>query len=115
MAHRESRALGTVLWMAAGAVVGAGAALLLAPKSGKETRRDIVRLAKKAGREAEGVVDDVSDAVAGMVHAVGKKADAIVSRGKDAALDAKKELLKTIDEAQGTLEKQRSRLAKLVG
>lgn len=115
MAHRESRMFGSALWMAAGAAMGAGAALLLAPKSGKETRRDITRLAKKAGRKGEVIVEDVSETVAGMVDTVGKKTDAIVSRGKDAALDAKKQLMKTIDEAQETLEKQRGRLAKLVG
>src|SRR5512145_2296887 len=115
MANRESRMLETALWLAAGAVVGAGVALLTAPRSGKETRRDITRLAKKAGRRAEGIVEDFSEAVSGMVDAVGKEAGAILDRGKDAALEARKELLKTIDEAQGTLEKQRSRLAKLVG
>lgn len=104
MANRESRAWKTALWLGSGAVIGAGVGLLLAPRPGKETRRDIARFAKKAGREAEGVVEDFSDAMGG-----------ILDRGKDLALEAKRELRKTIDEAQGTLEKQRMRLAKLVG
>jgi len=115
MENRETKVLEAALWLAAGAVVGAGLALLLAPRSGRETRGDIARFAKKAERRAEEVVDDLSDAVAGMVDAVGKEAGGILDRGKGMALEAKKELLKTIDEAQDTLEKQRTRLTKLVG
>lgn len=115
MENRGTKMFGAGLWLVAGAVVGAGVALLLAPQSGKATRRDIARFTKKAGRRAEGIVDDFSDAVAGMVDAVGKEAGGILDRGKNVALETKKELLKTIEEAQGTLEKQRTRLAKLVG
>lgn len=104
MANRESRAWKTALWLGSGAVIGAGVGLLLAPRPGKETRRDLARFAKKAGREAEGFVEDFSDAMGG-----------ILDRGKDLAFEAKKELRKTIDEAQETLEKQRMRLTKLVG
>lgn len=104
MANREAKALKAALWLGSGAVIGAGAALLLARRPGRETRKDIARFAKKAERGAEGIVEDFSDAMGG-----------ILDRGKDIALEAKRELRKTIDEAQGTLEKQRMRLAKLVG
>jgi len=115
MENRETKVMGTALWLVAGAVVGAGVALLLAPRSGKETRREIARFAKKAGRGAEGIVEDFSDAVTGMVDAVGKETSGILDRGKDMAVETKKGLLRTIEEAQGKLEKQRMRLAKLVG
>lgn len=115
MENRETKAFDAALWLAAGAVIGAGLALLLAPRSGKETRRDIARFAKRARRGAEGVVENFSEAVAGMVDAVGKEAGDILDRGKDMALDTKRELLKTIEEAQGKLGEQRTRLAKLVG
>ncbi len=114
MANRETKALRAALWLVTGAAVGAGTALLLAPRSGKENRRDIVRFAKKAGRGVEGIVADFSDTVAGMVEVVGKETAGVVDRGKRAAVEAKRELLKTIDEAQGTLEKQRARLSKLI-
>lgn len=115
MTNRGTKMWEAALWLGAGAVVGAGVALLLAPRSGKETRRGIARFAKKAGRGAEEIVEEFSGAVADMVDAVGKEAGGILDRGKGMALEAKKELLKTIDDAQGTLEKQRTRLAKLVG
>ena len=37
----------------AGALIGVGVGLLLAPKSGKETRRQLADLAKKAQQKAE--------------------------------------------------------------
>ncbi len=113
MANRTN-SLGAALWLAAGAAVGAGAALLLAPQPGKETRRDIARIAKKAGRGVEGMVSEISDTVTGMVEAVGKEAAVVVDRGRHAVVAAKKDILKTIDGAQETLEKQRARLSKLV-
>lgn len=114
MAIRDMKAKDAALWLVTGAAVGAGAALLLAPRSGKETRRDIARMAKKAGRGVEGIVEEFSDTVSGMVDTVGKEAAGVFERGKHAAVEAKKDLLKTIDEAQGALEKQRTRLSKLV-
>ena len=114
MAMRDRKGLGAALWLVTGAAVGAGAALLLAPRSGKETRRDIARIAKNAGRGVEGVVADFSDTVSGMVEAVGREAAGVLDEGKHVAAAARKEILKTIDEAQGTLEKQRAKIAKLV-
>ncbi len=114
MAFRERKSLGAALLIATGAAVGAGAALLLAPQSGRETRRDIARAAKNARRGVEGVVTDLSDTVSGMVNTVSREAAGVTERGKRVAAAAKKEILKTIDEAQGTFEKQRARLSKLV-
>lgn len=40
------------VWIAGGAVVGAGLGLLLAPQTGAETRRDVTRYAKRAQIQA---------------------------------------------------------------
>jgi gas vesicle protein len=58
-------------WLATGSVVGAGLALLFAPQSGKQTRRDIRYLGKtvrnrsekallEAGRQKDRLVRDIS-------------------------------------------------------
>lgn len=47
-----------------GAALGAGIALLLAPKTGEETRREIARRARRAQDAAQGFVEDVSGTVA---------------------------------------------------
>ncbi len=114
MALRDRKSLGAALLIATGAAVGAGAALLLAPQSGRETRRDIARAAKSARRGVEGAVSEFSDTVSGMAETIGREASGVMDRGKHVAAAAKKEILRTIDEAQGTFEKQRARLSKLV-
>ena len=43
----------TAAALLAGALLGAGVALLLAPQSGRKTRRDIRQFAEKAGSKAE--------------------------------------------------------------
>jgi gas vesicle protein len=114
MDQRENSVIAGTLLLAAGAILGAGVALLLAPQSGRDTRKDIVRFAKKARRGAEGVVEEFADAVSGMVDAVGDKADDILDKGKDLAHEAKKELIEAIEEGQKKLEKQKARLEKLI-
>ena len=115
MEDRNNNAVVGALMLVAGGIIGAGAALLFAPQSGKRTRRDIVRYAKKAKHKAEGVVDDFSAQVSDMVETVGDKAEEILDKGSDMAYEAKKDLLKAIEKGQDRLEKQRSRLAKLIG
>jgi gas vesicle protein len=100
--------------MSACALIGAGAALLLAPKSGRETRNGLSRYAKKAVRDAEGVVDDFSDSVSGMIDAVGNRAEHILDRSKDLTKDAKKEVIGVIEEGRKKLEKQRVKLERLI-
>jgi len=104
---------GTLL-LAAGVLIGAGAALLLAPQSGKATRKDIARYAKNARRKAEGVVGEFTDSVSGMVDAVGDKAEDILDKGKDLSHEAKKELIGAIEDGRKKLERQRAKLEKLI-
>jgi len=53
LSRRRSHALENLLFLGAGAAVGAGAALLLAPMSGRETRarigKEVSRLSEAAG------------------------------------------------------------------
>ncbi len=46
-----------------GVLIGAGVALLFAPRSGEETRTDISRRARRAGTKVKGVAHEVSDQV----------------------------------------------------
>ncbi len=47
----------------AGLAIGAGIALLFAPRSGEETRRDIERRARKVGNQAQDFVSEVTESV----------------------------------------------------
>ncbi len=115
MSDKENNAMVGALMLLAGGLLGAGVALLFAPQSGKRTRKDIVRYAKKTRQQAEEMVDDFSDSIADMVEAVGEKASDLIHSGQDLAHGAKKELMSAIEEGQAKLEKQRARLTKLVG
>lgn len=51
MNRRQKKNMGKMIWFLTGAAVGAGVALLYAPKTGRDTRRQIGRTARE-GREA---------------------------------------------------------------
>ena len=91
MADENDRITSGALMLIAGGIIGAGLALLFAPQSGKRTRKDIARLARKTKYKAEDIVDDFVDAVSDMADAVGEKAGDILDQGRDVAHDAKKE------------------------
>jgi len=111
---RNSAVVGSIM-LVAGGLLGAAAALLFAPQSGRQTRRDIARYSRKVSRQTEDIVDDFAGNVHGMVEAIGERAEDILDRGKDLAHEAKVELIKIIDEGQAKLEKQKARLAKIIG
>ena len=58
--ERSEPGVGTFL---AGLAIGAGIALLFAPRSGEETRRDIERRARKVGMQAQDFVSEVTESV----------------------------------------------------
>ena len=98
-----------------GAVLGAGAALLFAPQSGRKTRRDISRYARKTGRMVEGVAGEVVGSVAGMADAVEEKAEEILEKGKDLTKESLEAVVEALNEGQQRLGRQRDRLTKLLG
>lgn len=63
--EKSEPGIGTFL---AGLAIGAGIALLFAPKSGEETRRDIERSARKVGSQAQDFVSDVTESVGGKLQ-----------------------------------------------
>jgi len=101
------------LMLVAGGLVGAGLALLFAPQSGRETRKDIRRFGKKAKQGAQDVAEEVAEQISAMADAVSDKTSELAHQGKAAARDTKKELLRAIDEGKSRLEKERARLVKL--
>lgn len=58
--EKHSGSVGNLLL---GVLIGAGVALLFAPRSGEETRTAISRRARKAGSTVKGVAEEVTDQV----------------------------------------------------
>jgi gas vesicle protein len=75
--ERRSGGFGAFVW---GALLGAGAALLLAPRSGRETRDEIragaLRLRDRAEDAVRGVTDSVQDTIGGVRGEVEGRIDA---------------------------------------
>jgi gas vesicle protein len=111
---RKTAMVGGIM-LVAGGLLGAAAALLYAPQSGRQTRRDIARYSRKVSRQAEDIVDDFAGNVHGMVESISERAEDILDKGKDLAHEAKIELIKIIDDGQARLEKQKARLARIIG
>ena len=114
MAGNDKSAMVGALMLVGGGIIGAGVALLFAPQSGERTRRDITRYVKRTRRRAGEVAEDFAESVSDMVDAVSDKASEIVEQGKDMAHDAKRDLLKVIDDGQAALQRQRAKLSKMI-
>ena len=115
MSDRNDNVMMGTLLMVVGAILGAGAALLFAPQTGRETRRDITRYARKTGRKVEGMAGDVVGSVAGMVDAVEEAAEEFLKKGKDLSKESRDAVVDALHEGQERLGRQRDRLAKLLG
>ena len=94
-----------------GALVGAAAALLLAPRSGAETQAEIAGAARRLRDDVEGRVSGARervggrvsgtlDSVRGGVETGVAQARAAIDVGRGAARDAREELQRRVDEAK---------------
>jgi gas vesicle protein len=75
--------LNGVLLFAAGSLIGAAVALLLAPQSGKKTRRDIVHLGKMAKAKSEQIQLEMRHAVDNLVDDISEKMQEGMDRGRE--------------------------------
>jgi gas vesicle protein len=114
MDDRNDNVMMGALLVLAGAILGAGAALLFAPQPGRATRKDIARYARKTSRKLEGVAGEVAESVAGMADAVEEKAEEFLEKGKDLSKESLEAVLTALSEGQERLGRQRDRLAKLL-
>lgn len=84
-----------------GGLIGAGVALLFAPKSGKETREKIKELAVEAKEKVEDVVEQVKG-----------KATSAVEKGKGLYEEKKSIVTTAIEAGKEAYEKEKEKLAK---
>lgn len=61
-------AMGTIGTLLFGAVIGAAVALLVAPKSGQELRRDLAKEAERVGERLSETSHDLTESVKGRVN-----------------------------------------------
>ena len=89
----ERRSGGGIGLFLLGAAVGAGIALLYAPRSGAETRQDMRRGARRLRRKARGMVDDARE----VVEDVRDRAEEVVHTTRTAARDAARDAREALE------------------
>ena len=82
MEERNEKLNGVLLFVGGG-LLGAGLALLLAPQSGRKTRRDIVHLGKMARKKSEQIQLEMRHAVDNLVDDISEKMQEGMDRGRE--------------------------------
>lgn len=98
-----------------GGVAGAIIALLYAPKSGRETRRDVSRTVRRISDEAVDLIEETIEDVSGFATDLKEKASELVEEGADLSGRAWEEIVSTIESGQKTIDKKRKKLKKALG
>ena len=108
--EKHSSGVGSLLL---GVVIGAGVALLFAPRSGEETRTDIRRRARRAGNAARNVAEGVSDSVADTFESARTRVEQQIESARSAIDFKKRQVTRAMDagraaaqEARGDLERR---------
>lgn len=114
MARKINSNLKDTLTILGAGVIGAGLALLFAPKSGKRTRRDISLLARSVGTKTDkavhGLVDDFSD----FADTMGHKASDLLHEGRDMTQKSKERVVTAFDAGRDMLEKQKHKISRMI-
>jgi gas vesicle protein len=84
-----------------GSLVGAGVALLVAPKSGKETRQQLKELAGDVKGKAEAYIEEMKDEVS-----------SVVKKGKDLLEEQKSILASAVETGKEVYEKEKKKFTK---
>jgi len=87
----------TAVALIAGALLGAGIALLFAPQSGRKTRRDIHRLAKQARNKAEAARQELRQSIDNILGDAADKLREELNRGMDWTDDKIADLRHTLE------------------
>jgi gas vesicle protein len=90
----------------AGALLGAGVALLFAPQSGRKTRRDICRFVKKVENEAEAARLELQHSIDNILGELEGKLQEGLACGMDWTDSKIVDLRRALEETRRSLEKE---------
>lgn len=105
---------GTLLLIAGGAI-GAGFGILYAPQAGKRTRKKVARYGRRMRNDTEKMAHQTAESVADFVDDIGDRTGQMVKQGGDVADDLRKELMRSLDSAQKSIDDQRKKLNRFWG
>jgi gas vesicle protein len=92
--ERDEPGIGTLLL---GVAIGAGLAMLFAPRSGADTRRMIGGGARRAGDRVKGVASEIADNVASQASDVRDRVNDRVGATRDAIRRGQEQVLDAVD------------------
>ncbi len=98
-----------------GGMIGAGIAVLYAPKSGGETRKDIRRAVRRISNNTADLIEDTIDDINEFANDLKEKAGDLLDQGVELSDKAKKEIVVSLEHGQKAIEKQRSKLSQALG
>ena len=101
-------------FLLAGALVGAAAALLYAPKSGVQTKKDIKNFARKTIDRLEDLQSEIRDSVVDWTDELAGTVKDAVDRGQDLSTDGYEQVLRGFDSLRKGVEAGRSRFEKMI-
>ena len=92
--ERQEPGIGSFM---AGLAVGAGLALLFAPRSGEATRRELERSARKVGDQAQNLVSDVSGTVNQTIQDARYRVENRIGAARDAVDLKRRQVTNAVD------------------
>ena len=98
-----------------GGLIGAAIALLYAPKSGRNTRKDIIRAARRAKNSTVDLIEDTIDNVNEIINDLKEKSSEIADQGTDLTDKAKKEIMAILERGQKAIDKQKQKFSEALG
>ena len=97
-----------------GAVVGAAVALLYAPKTGAQVRRDIRKFSKRTINRLDDLQDEMRDQVSGWVEDVSSAVRDGLSAGKKFSSNSYEQVMEVFDNAKKYVEDGKNRLNRMI-
>lgn len=93
-----------------GLAIGAGLALLFAPRTGEETRRDLQRRARKMGDQAQDFVSEVTESVSNTIHAAKDRVEASIDSTRNAVDLKRRQVSNAVDAGRAAAAQARVEL-----
>jgi gas vesicle protein len=105
----EQRQPGIGLFVA-GLAIGAGLALLFAPKSGEETRRELQRQARRVGDQAQDFVSELSGSVGDKINDAKEKIGSRIDAARDAVELKRRQVTNAVEAGREAAQQARVEL-----
>ena len=93
-----------------GLAVGAGIALLLAPRTGEATRRDLQRSAQRMGDQAQNLVTGVADSVSQTIQDARMRVETRIGSARDSVDLKRRQVTNAVDAGRTAAQQARVEL-----